>query len=255
MLTGMNPMDLTGRRILVTGASSGIGRETAILLSGLGAKVTLAGRDEARLAQTAALLAGEGHTVAAFDLAQLDAIPAWVRALAASGGAFHGVIHSAGIHKASPLKVLSPALLDEVMRVNVHSAAMLAKGFRQKGCRAEEGSIVLLASVAGIAGEPGISAYSASKAALIGLARSLAVELAPERIRVNSIAPGFVQSEMSDRLREFLSDDQFAAIERNHPLGIGTVRDVANGAAFLLSSASRWITGTNLVIDGGYTAH
>jgi NAD(P)-dependent dehydrogenase (short-subunit alcohol dehydrogenase family) len=89
----------------------------------------------------------------------------------------------------------------------------------------------------------------------MGLTRSLAVELAPEAIRVNAIAPGFVESEMSDRLRQFLTEEQFAAIRKNHPLDIGRVRDVANGAAFLLSSASRWITGITLPIDGGYTAH
>jgi len=251
-----NPMDLTGLRILVTGASSGIGRETAILLSQLGASLTISARDEVRLNQTRSEMSGDYHHIASFDVRELDAIPAWIKALAAAQGPFHGLVHSAGIHRAAPLRALNATALDELMRVNVHSAAMLAKGFRQKGCRNPDiGSIVLLASVAGLAGEPGISAYSASKAAVFGLTRCLAVELAPEGIRVNAVAPGFVRSEMGDRLKEMLTAEQFAAIERNHPLGLGTVRDVANGIAFLLSPASRWITGTTLVIDGGYTAH
>jgi NAD(P)-dependent dehydrogenase (short-subunit alcohol dehydrogenase family) len=252
----LNPIALTGLRILVTGASSGIGRETAILLSQLGAEVTVAGRDEERLKQTLSRMAGGGHQIACFDLARFDGIPAWLKGLATASGPFGGLVHSAGLHKAAPLRTLGVTAFDELMQVNLYSAAFLAKGFRQKGCRTtERSSIVLLASVAGLAGEAGISAYSASKAAVIGLVRSLAVELAPEGIRVNAVAPGFVESEMGERLKQLLTPEQFNLIESNHPLGVGTVRDVANGIAFLLSEASRWITGTTLVIDGGYTAH
>jgi NAD(P)-dependent dehydrogenase (short-subunit alcohol dehydrogenase family) len=104
-------------------------------------------------------------------------------------------------------------------------------------------------------GEAGIAAYSASKAGLVGLTRSLAIEFAPDGIRVNAVAPGFVESEMGDRLKSAFTADQILAIERKHPLGTGRVRDVANGVAFLLAGSARWITGTTLVIDGGYTAH
>jgi NAD(P)-dependent dehydrogenase (short-subunit alcohol dehydrogenase family) len=252
----INPMDLTGRNVLVTGASSGIGRETSILLSQLGATITLSGRNQEQLDHTRGQLHGQGHQTAPFEMTRLEEIPAWIKDLAAAHGPFHGVVHSSGIHKAIPVRLLGPAAIDEIMRINVYSAAMLARGFRQKGCRAEGiGSIVFLASVAGIVGEAGVAAYSASKAALLGLTRSLAIELAPEKIRVNTIAPGFVQSEMGDRLKQGLTPDQFSVIERKHPLGIGHVRDVANGIAFLLADSSRWITGTTLVIDGGYTAH
>ena len=249
-------MNMTGRRILVTGASSGIGRACAIVLSQLGAAVVLSGRDEGRLQETYRQLEGVGHAIAAFDLAQLDVIPSWLKGVAAKNGPFHGLAHSAGLHNAIPLRVLGSAALDEMMRVNLHSAVLLARAFRQKGCRAPEtSSLVFLASVAGLVGEPGVAAYSASKAALLGLTRSLAIELASEKIRVNAVAPGFVQSEMADRLKQTLSADQFAAIEKKHPLGLGTVGDVANSVAFLLGDCSRWITGTTLVIDGGYTAH
>lgn len=252
----LNPLDLSGRRILVTGASSGIGRETAVLLSRLGAAVTVTGRDGDRLAQTLESLEGEGHVAAPFDLANLDEIPRWVKQLAIQSGPFSGLVHSAGLHKAMPVSMVGAQMLDSLMRVNVYSAALLVRGFRQKDCRDPRGgSVVLLSSVAGLAGEPGISAYSASKAAIAGLTRSLAMELARERIRVNAIAPGFVQTEMSDKLRESLTDEQFAAIEAQHPLGIGRAIDIANGAAFLLSDASAWTTGTVMIIDGGYTAH
>ena len=132
---------------------------------------------------------------------------------------------------------------------------MCLKGLRQKGCgNAAGSSVVLLSSVAAISGESGISVYSATKAAVSGLARSLAVELAPEKIRVNALAPGFVETEMSDRLKNSLTPEQYQAIADKHPLGIGAVQDVANCIAFLLSEAARWITGTTLVADGGYTA-
>ncbi len=251
----MNPLDLTGRRILVTGGSSGIGRETAILLSQLGAQLIVSGRNPAELECTAAQLDGARHSVSPFDIADLDGIAAWIKSLAASHGPFDGAVHSAGIHKAAPVRVLKASALDEIMRINVESAAMIARALCRKDCRAASLSIVFLSSVAGMVGESGVSAYSASKAALIGLTRSLAVELAPERIRVNAVAPGFVESEMGDRLKKSLTPEQFSAIERKHPLGLGKPRNVANGIAFLLADTSRWITGTTLVIDGGFTAH
>jgi 3-oxoacyl-[acyl-carrier protein] reductase len=251
-----NLISFTDKRILVTGASSGIGRETAILLSQLGATLTLTGRDPERLGQTLDALQGTGHVAETFDLSNLEEVPRWMKQLAQRDGPFSGLVHSAGLHKAMPASMASPQLFDTLMRVNVYSGAMLAKGFRQRDCRVTTGgSIVLLSSVAGLVGEPGISAYSASKAAINGMTRSLAVELAREKIRVNAIAPGFVQTEMSDKLRESLTDEQFAAIEAQHPLGIGRAIDIANGAAFLLSDASAWTTGSVMVIDGGYTAH
>jgi NAD(P)-dependent dehydrogenase (short-subunit alcohol dehydrogenase family) len=248
-------MDLAGRTILVTGASSGIGLETAVLLSRLNARVVLSGRNRERLDAAAARLGGDGHSVEPFDLAAVEEIPGWVARLAAARGPLHGVVHSAGVHNAHPLRVLTAARVEEVMRVNVAAALMLAKGLRQKNAYAAGASLVLLSSAAGLVGEAGVSAYAASKAALVGLARSLAIELAGQGIRVNCIAPGIVRTAMSDRLRGSLTAEQFAAIEASHPLGIGEPRDIANGAAFLLADTARWITGTTLVIDGGYTAH
>ena len=247
--------EMSGKTVLVTGASSGIGRETAILLSIMGATVVLTGRDTGRLEETLSRMAGDGHKVEPFDLGDVDAIPAWIKRIASQTGPLHGLVHSAGIQHTIPLRVLSAAKLEEQMRTNFTSAVMLLKGFRQKGCVAPRSSVVLLSSVLGLAGQPAVSVYSASKAALIGFARSAAVELAGEGIRVNCVAPGYVETEMAGEIRTKMTPEQFEAISRLHPLGLGTPGDIAHSIAFLLSEAGRWITGTTLVVDGGYTAH
>lgn len=250
----VNPMDLTGSVILVTGASSGIGREIAILLSHLNARVILAGRNPARLADTMAALAGSGHRMETIDLALGEAIPQWLKSVAVQTGPLQGIVHAAGRQLTVPIKFLTEANLDNVLRTNVHSALMLARGFAHKACHQPGGSLVFLSSIAAFAGRPALSAYSASKGALVSLAKSLAIEFAPQRIRVNCIAPAFVETEMLTELRATLSEAQWKALEDAHPLGLGTPRDIAHAAAFLLGPASRWITGSTLVVDGGYSA-
>jgi NAD(P)-dependent dehydrogenase (short-subunit alcohol dehydrogenase family) len=245
---------MQGRTVLVTGASSGIGRETAILLSELEATVVLAGRDITRLEETRKSMSGASHRLESFDLTESDAIPGWLREITAETGPIHGLVHSAGLHQAIPLRVLSAAKTEELMHGNFTSAVMLVKAFRQKGCCVRGASIVLLSSVAALTGQPAISVYSASKAALIGFGRAAAIELASEGIRLNCVAPGYVATEMAESLRGKLSPEQFESIRLKHPLGIGGPRDVANAIAFLLADTGRWITGTTLVVDGGYVA-
>jgi NAD(P)-dependent dehydrogenase (short-subunit alcohol dehydrogenase family) len=249
-----SPLALHERTILVTGASSGIGRETAIVLSELGAHVVIAGRDPGRLEETRSRMQGPAHRIETFDLTHAAAIPGWIKKITQETGPLSGLVHCAGIHQAVPLRVISPASIETVMAANVTSAIMLVSGFRQKGCSLRGGSVVLLSSVAGLVGQPAIGAYSASKAALIGFTKSAAMELAPEGLRVNCVAPGFVQTEMAGAFREKLTPEQFEAIEKMHPLGLGRPRDVAQAVAFLVADTGRWITGTTLTVDGGYTA-
>ena len=247
-------LDFTGRTVLVTGGSSGLGREMAVVLSELGARVIVTGRRTDELEATLGRMASGDHAIERFDLADIDAIPGWVKSLASRHGPFHGLAHAAGIQKTIGLRGLSVDVLNQTFRVNLDSAVMLAKGFRQKGCCSAAGSVVFVSSIWALVGVPATAAYAASKAALIGLTRSLASELAREGIRVNCLAPGMVQSEMSDRLRRELGEDRFAAIVAQYPLGLGTTWDVACAAAFLLSDAARWITGHTLVVDGGFSA-
>ncbi len=249
----INPLDLKGGVVLVTGASSGIGRETAVVLSQLNARVVLTGRNPERLAETRQLLAGEGHFVSPFDLAALDDVPRWLKSVTAQTGPLAGLVHSAGIHATISIRVLSAQKADEMLRVNVSSAMMLVRAFRQRDCHVRGGSVVFLSSTAGMVGSSSLSAYSASKAALIGLARSLGAELASDGIRVNCVAPGIVKTAMFERFAASVSADHLSEVEACFPLGLGTPRDVAYAVAYLLAETGRWITGATLVLDGGYT--
>jgi NAD(P)-dependent dehydrogenase (short-subunit alcohol dehydrogenase family) len=247
----ISPMDLTGSTVLVTGASSGIGRETAILLSTLNARLVITGRNAERLEQTRSCLSGEGHLAEVFDLSNLEQIPKWVRSVAAKVGPLKALVHAAGEQYMSPIRFVTAKAVDDLFKTNLQSAVMLAQGFCHKTCHTPESSMVFFSSVLGLSGKPAMSVYGASKAGLLGLAQSLAAELAADRIRVNCIAPAYVQTEMLDQIREW--PEQFAALEKQHPLGFGTPRDVANAVAFLVAETGRWITGSTLVVDGGYS--
>jgi NAD(P)-dependent dehydrogenase (short-subunit alcohol dehydrogenase family) len=250
-----HPMDLADHRILVTGASSGIGRATCHVLARLGARLVLVSRNRDAMQETCAALDGGPHCVAPFDLAESEKIPLWLKERVRDGDPLSGLVHSAGVQFTLPLRMLDPAKFEGLMRVNLAAAIQLTRGFRQKQVSTKPASVVFISSVMASVGQPGISAYCASKGALEAAVKSLALELASESIRVNCVAPGHVETPMAERLRATLTDEQFAAVERMHPLGLGRPEDVANAVAFLLAESGRWITGTTLTVDGGYTAH
>jgi NAD(P)-dependent dehydrogenase (short-subunit alcohol dehydrogenase family) len=253
MTAPANPMDLTGRRVLVTGASSGIGRATAQGLAALGARVIATGRDAGRLTATLETLSGAGHQAVAFDLSAIDAIAPFVQKIATEG-ALSGIAHCAGIQLGKPVRVTDQAFMDQMFRVNVESGIALARGFRQRGVAAAGASLVLLSSVSALVGQASNVVYCASKGAVLAATKALAVELMRDGIRVNAVLPALVETEMAERFRATMTEAQWQGYVAQYPMGIGKPQDIANAIGFLLSDASRWINGIGLVVDGGVLA-
>jgi len=247
--------NLNGRHFLVTGASSGIGQAVTWLFDRLGARLTLVDLNRAGLEETVARCARNDHQLFEFDLRRVEEIDTLVKDAVAGAGFLSGFVHCAGIQTVMPARVLTVAAWREIFAVNTESGLAVAKCFSSKKVRADNGgSIVFISSAMALAGSPGATAYSMSKSALHGVARSLALEFAASRIRVNCIAPGFVKTAMFERVERLWNDSQRAAVEAQHPLGFGTPNDIANAAAFLCADTGRWITGTAMVVDGGYLA-
>jgi len=246
-------MSLEGKRILVTGASSGIGRETAIILSKLGAEVVLLARNRERLEETCRELEGSGHSIYEYDLEQLDGIPELLKTIAAEQGRLSGVFHAAGIAPVYAINAIKEEKIESVFKSSAFASLILAKGFCNKNVRQLPASLVFMSSGAALTGSKGLAIYSSSKAAVDGAVRAMAVELAEKDIRVNAIAAGMVKTEMYEVFVETAPSNAVEKKIQRHPLGFGLPEDVAMAAAFLLSDASKWITGTTMVVDGGFT--
>ena len=243
-----------GRHILITGASSGLGRHTAMRLAECGARLALVGRDEGRLAAALVSLVGGGHTSHAIDMSDADITADAVSAIAKAHGAFTGVFHSAGSALVLPARITKNRHLDEVFAGGFRGAFGVARAAAKKGVVEDGTPLVFMSSIAAVRGRQGMTAYAASKAAVSGMVRALAVELAERRIRANAIVAGGIETAMHEDLVASLGEAQVASYRALHPLGFGSPDDVAYAVMFLLSDAARWITGTELVVDGGYAA-
>jgi NAD(P)-dependent dehydrogenase (short-subunit alcohol dehydrogenase family) len=249
-----NPLDLTGKLVLVTGASSGVGRATAVVLSSLGARLILSGRRADALQETLTFTENRAdHVCSAFDLTNLNEIPEWVAGLIRGAGAsLDGTVHCAGVLHHIPLRTVSAGNIDSMMVPNLHAALMLLRAVTAKNVAAATGiSVVLISSAAAFVASPGMAAYSASKVALYAVARAVSKELAAKRVRVNCIAPAYVRTPMFDHAAETIID--FGRIEKQQFLGIIDPEEVGVMAAYLLSDAARSITGSQFVMDGGFT--
>ena len=251
-----NPFTLSGKTVAVTGASSGIGRACAIQCAAMGARVVLLGRDRDRLDSSLnSLPQKDVHLSYVADLIDYERVQVVVQEVIETFGQLHGVVHCAGISTTQPLKLVTPEKLDHFFRTNVHGAINLTRLVSRKAVMADSGgSIVFISSVMGSLGEAGKTLYSLTKGALHAGAKSLAIELAPRRIRVNCIAPGVVESPMAKKAVYSQDAASYERIKGLHPLGLGQPEDVAHAATFLLSDTARWITGTTLFVDGGYSA-
>jgi NAD(P)-dependent dehydrogenase (short-subunit alcohol dehydrogenase family) len=252
----INPMDLSGKNILVTGASSGIGKGIAIYLSKIGANIIMAARNEEKLKETYDQLEPGNHSYYLIDLSNFNEIESMFDNICSDGKKLNGIVHSAGISRTVPIQYLKMDDLKSIMNINFYSFIELVKHFSKRKYNDNGGSIVAISSISSQVGARGLAAYCASKGALDSSIRSIALELAAKNIRINSIAPGMIKSQIYDGLIEIVNNNDFEAdLKKRQIMGLGKPEDVASAAAFLLCDASSFITGTSMVVDGGYLAH
>jgi len=247
-----NPFSLEGKTILVTGASSGIGRGIAIESSKMGAKVVINGRNEQRLNETLSQLEGEGHLAIRADLSKQEDIDALVEQCPP----LNGVVHSAGIPQMCPVKHIDRETITEILNINSITPILLNSILLRKKVLQKKSSIVFISSISGVCvGNVGEATYSTSKGAISGYMKSAAYELASQGSRVNSINPGLVPTRILELSNDVFSAEQLEETTKGkYPLKrYGTPEDIAYAAIYLLSDASSWVTGINLVVDGGYT--
>lgn len=241
-----NPFTLEGKTVLVTGASSGIGRGIAVTCSKMGAKVIINGRNEIRLQETLALLKGENHIVMVGDLTDSSIITTVVSSLPK----LDGIVHCAGVGTRVLCKNIVEADIDQTININFKAPVMLQTEILKQKKINKGASIVFIASISYNSPTVGNALYSASKGALISYANCLQLELAPRMIRVNCISPAMVWTDLI--FKGGLTEEELQADEQTYPLKrYGKPEDVANLAVYLLSDASSWMTGSNVKITGG----
>ena len=245
-MSEFNPFSLAGKKILVTGASSGIGRGIAIACSKMGATMVIMGRNADRLASTLNEMPGEGHQVLICDLTDHDSIVSQVSELPR----LDGVVHCAGVGDRVLCKLLTESSYDHIMDSNFKGPVLLQTELLSQKKISKGASVIFITSIAAWLPSVGNAVYSASKGALASYAKCLSLELAPRNIRVNCISPGMVWTDLI--VQDGVDEDLLRKDESSYPLKrYGQPEDIANLAIYLLSDASTWMTGSNVKISGG----
>lgn len=251
-----NPLTIHGKTIVVTGAASGIGRQSAIDFANAGANLILLDINSDALEGTKkeCLKAGVNCFAQACDLTDTTSLPSVIETAVSQVGTVNGLLHAAGIEKTLPFNKLSTGDYQRIYSINVVSAMNLVSILSQKKIRGENAKYVLIASITALVGRPGVNAYAASKGALIAAVKTMALELAPKGININCISPGTILTPLMEKMLESLSEEQREERKAGFPLGLGRPDDIASTAMFLMSDGARWITGQNIIVDGGYTS-
>lgn len=245
-MASFNPFSLDNKRILVTGASSGIGRSVAIECSKQGAKIYATGRNKKELSNTLDSLDGSGHNIIQADITN----EAELENLVSSLIPLNGLVYSAGISNRLPLKFIKRGKLDELHKINFIAPLFLSQKLYRSKLLAKESSLVFISSVAVNYASKGSIMYMSSKGALNSFVKGLAFELSTFGIRANIIQPGMINTNLSPLLSNQDKEKDIA----NYPLGrYGNPEEIAYAAVYLLSDATKWITGSTLTIDGGLT--
>jgi NAD(P)-dependent dehydrogenase (short-subunit alcohol dehydrogenase family) len=225
-------------------------------LAQLGGRVVALGRDEDRLQHTLNQMQGSNHLKVNGNLSSADAAFETLKdARALVDDKIDGIFHGAGVAHIRPARLTKTKHIDEIMGASLFGALGIARAAASRNFCADGGaSVIFMSSVAGERGQVGMSAYGASRAAISGLVKNLACELAPQKIRVNSIIAGAVETEMHAEISRGMDENSLDDYKKKHLLGFGQVQDIADAAAFLMGPASKWITGTSMIVDGGYMA-
>lgn len=250
-----NPFSIEGKNILITGAASGIGRQCSIDFSNAGANLILLDVNEEQLDITKSMCSpavkSYSHMCNLVDMAVTEDV---VKVAVTESGPVDGMLYCAGVERTLPYNHLTDKDYQQIYSVNVIGATNLLKVLTKKNIRAENAKYVLIASITALVGRPGVAAYAASKGAIVSLVKTLALEMAPKGLNINCISPGTILTPLMEKMMKSLTEEQQAERKSGFPLGLGRPSDIANTAMFLLSDAARWITGQNIVVDGGYTS-
>lgn len=242
-----NPFSLENKTVLVTGASSGIGRSIAIECSKMGAQVVITARSDLMLNETLSMMSGDGHLAILADIGNEESIIELVNRMPL----LNGVVHNAGISHRAPCKMIKKDALELVMKTNFEGPVLLQKHLMKRKKIDREASIVFIASRAPFAPATGNGIYAASKGAMLGYAKCLGLELAPQKVRVNSICPALIQTDLMVKDSEQIGED-LISVQEHYPLKrFGKPEDVAYLTIYLLSDASQWMTGSQIDITGG----